>query len=55
MFENLQSKLRNRNKSWDTIAYMTVVFKVGNENTMVFFYAATLSAPHFIPGDPEVS
>jgi hypothetical protein len=39
MFENLQSKLQNRNKSWETIAYMTVVFKVGNENAMVFFRA----------------
>jgi hypothetical protein len=36
MFENLQSKLQNRNKSWDTIAYMTVVFKVGNEKAMLF-------------------
>jgi len=58
MFENLQSKLQNRNKSWDTIAYMTVVLQDGNENAMVLFFliffTATLSTAQFIPGGPKV-
>jgi len=37
MFENLQSKLQDRNKSWATIAYMTVGLQDGNENVMVRF------------------
>jgi hypothetical protein len=37
MLENLQSKLQNRNTSWDTIAYMTAVLYHGNENATVSF------------------
>jgi len=63
MFENLQPKLQNRNKSWDTITYMTVVLQDGNENAMVvfflsfffFFFAATMSTAQFTPGGPKVT
>jgi hypothetical protein len=43
MFETLQSKLQNRNKSWDTIAYMIVVFQNGNENAMEFLFRVLYS------------
>jgi len=59
MLENLQSTLQNRNKSWATIAYMTVVFQDGNENVMAsfrgFFFAVTLSNVRLIPGGPKVT
>jgi hypothetical protein len=37
MFANLQSKLQNTNKSWDTTAYVTVVLRDGKEKAMVVF------------------